>query len=241
MIRFENVCKSYAGGKVKALDQLNMEIPSGTVFGFIGPNGAGKTTAIKLLTGILVPDEGSVWVEGISMAEKPLDAKRMLGYVPDSFEMYDRMTGREYLFFLADVYGVDREARDKHLEKYLELFELEAAVHQQIRSYSHGMKQKLSVIGSLIHKPAIWILDEPMTGLDPRSMRILKEEMRTHSQNGGTVFFSTHVLEVAEKLCDESGVIRQGQLVAKGTLEELREDARVTTLEEIFMGLTEEA
>lgn len=239
MIRFENVEKTYANGKVKALKHLNMEVASGKVFGFIGPNGAGKTTAIKLLTGILQPDNGAVWLDGIRMAEKPLEAKRIFGYVPDSFDMYDRMTGMEYLRFLADIYGVGKEERKLHVEKYTALFSLEEAVHQQIRSYSHGMKQKLSVIGSLIHKPRIWILDEPMTGLDPRSMHVMKEEMKAIGQAGGMVFFSTHVLDVAEKLCDEIGIVHQGQLIAQGTFEALRGDDRITTLEELFLDLTE--
>lgn len=239
MIRFEQVTKSYGGGKVKAVDTLNMEVESGKVFGFIGPNGAGKTTAIKLMTGILQPDTGSVWLEGISMAEKPLQAKRLFGYVPDTFEMYDRLTGMDYLRFLSDIYGVRRERRERHLERFLPLFEMEKAIDQQIRSYSHGMKQKLSVIGSLLHDPKVWILDEPMTGLDPRSMHILKEEMKARSQNGGTVFFSTHVLDVAERLCDEIGIIRQGQLIAVGTLEELKGGVHEASLEELFLELTE--
>ena len=240
MIRFENVQKAYANGTVKALGNLNMEVPGGKIFGFIGPNGAGKTTAIKLLTGILQPDSGSVWLDGIPMAEKPLEAKRAFGYVPDSFDIYDRMTGAEYLRFLADIYGVGKEARERHMEKYAALFALESAIHQQIRSYSHGMKQKLSVIGSLIHHPDVWILDEPMTGLDPKSMHILKEEMKTISKAGGTVFFSTHVLDVAEKLCDEIGIVQQGNLIAQGTFEALKGDDRVTTLEELFLDLTGE-
>lgn len=239
MIRFEHVEKTYASGKVKAVNDLNMEIESGKVFGFIGPNGAGKTTTIKLLTGILKPDEGSVWLEGMSMADKPLEAKRTFGYVPDSFEMYDRLTGMDYLRFLANVYSVAEARRKDHIERYLALFELENAAYQQIRSYSHGMKQKLSVIGSLIHGPSIWILDEPMTGLDPKSMHVLKEEMKIHSKSGGTVFFSTHVLDVAEKLCDEIGIIQQGKLIAKGTMESLKGDERVSTLEELFLNLTE--
>ena len=234
MIRFENVQKTYAGGKVKALDNLNMEIESGKVFGFIGPNGAGKTTAIKILTGILRPDAGSVWLEGISMAEQPLKAKRSFGYVPDSFDMYDRMTGMEYLRFLADVYSVAKEDRDRHVEKYLALFELENAAYQQIRSYSHGMKQKLSVTGSLIHHPNIWILDEPMTGLDPKSMHILKEEMKGHSQNGGTVFFSTHVLDVAEKLCHKIAIIKDARLVVAGPTADIVGNS---SLEHVFLDL----
>lgn len=239
MIRLENVEKSYAGGKVKAVDNLNMEIENGKVFGFIGPNGAGKTTTIKLLTGILQPDSGSVWLEGISMATSPLEAKRTFGYVPDTFEIYDRLTGMDYLRFLADVYGVGESQRKRHIEKYLSLFELEDAAYQQIRSYSHGMKQKLSVIGALIHEPSIWILDEPMTGLDPRSMHILKEEMRAHCESGRIVFFSTHVLDVAERLCDEIGIINHGKLIAKGTLEELKGGEKDSTLEALFLELTD--
>ncbi len=239
MIRFENVEKTYASGKVKAVDNLNLEIEGGKVFGFIGPNGAGKTTTIKLLTGILQPDRGSVWLEGLSMAKKPLEAKRTFGYVPDSFEIYDRLTGMDYLRFIADVYGVAEAERKRHIEKYLALFELESAAYQQIRSYSHGMRQKLSITGALIHQPSIWVLDEPMTGLDPRSMHILKEEMQAHCKNGRTVFFSTHVLDVAERLCDEIGIINQGRLIAKGTLEELRGAEKDSSLEALFLELTE--
>jgi len=239
MIRLEHVEKTYAGGRVKAVDGLSMEVENGKVFGFIGPNGAGKTTTIKLLTGILKPDKGGLWLEGISMLERPVEAKRLIGYVPDVFEMYDRLTGLDYLRFLTDVYGVGKEDCGRHLECFLPLFEMENAIHQQIRSYSHGMKQKLSVIGSLLHRPAIWILDEPMTGLDPKSARSLKEEMRRHSRQGGIVFFSTHVLDVAEKLCDEIGIIRQGRLVAKGPLENLLNENRGSTLEDFFLNLTE--
>ncbi len=240
MIRFENVHKTYASGQVKAVDDLNLEIENGKVFGFIGPNGAGKTTTIKLMTGILQPDAGRVLLEGIDMARNPLEAKRTFGYVPDSFEMYDRLTGMDYLRFLADVYGVSAARRREHIEKYLALFELEKAAYQQIRSYSHGMKQKLSIIGALIHGPSIWVLDEPMTGLDPRSMHVLKEEMKAHCQEGRSVFFSTHVLDVAERLCDEIGIIQHGKLIAKGTLEELKGGERDSTLEALFLELTQQ-
>lgn len=240
MIRFENVHKTYAGGQVKAVDDLNLEVGDGKVFGFIGPNGAGKTTTIKLMTGILQPDVGKVLLEGIDMARDPLRAKRTFGYVPDSFEMYDRLTGMNYLRFLADVYGVSAAQRKAHIEKYLALFELENAAHQQIRSYSHGMKQKLSIIGALIHHPSIWILDEPMTGLDPRSMHVLKEEMKAHCKEGRSVFFSTHVLDVAERLCDEIGIIQHGRLIAKGSLEELKGGEKDSTLEALFLELTQQ-
>ena len=240
MIRFENVQKTYAGGQVKAVDDLNLEIGDGKVFGFIGPNGAGKTTTIKLMTGILQPDGGRILLEGIDMAQNPLQAKRAFGYVPDSFEMYDRLTGMDYLRFLADIYGVSAARRKEHIEKYLALFELERAAYQQIRSYSHGMKQKLSITGALIHQPSIWVLDEPMTGLDPKSMHVLKEEMKTHCKEGRSVFFSTHVLDVAERLCDEIGIIQHGKLIAKGTLEELKGAEKDSTLEALFLELTQQ-
>ncbi|MCL1855122.1 MAG: ABC transporter ATP-binding protein [Clostridia bacterium] len=240
MICLENVSKSYAGGQVKAVDHLDLSVEDGKLFGFIGPNGAGKTTAIKLMTGILQPDEGTVRLDGLDMCGNPLEAKRAFGYVPDSFEMYDRLSGMDYLRFLADIYGVEPAPRKQHIEKYLALFELESAAYQQIRSYSHGMKQKLSIIGALIHRPSIWILDEPMTGLDPKSMHILKEEMKNHCRQGRTVFFSTHVLDVAERLCDEIGIIRRGKLIARGTLEELRGSEKGGTLEALFLELTEE-
>lgn len=240
MISFENVSKSYNGGKVKAVNQLSMRIGSGKVFGFIGPNGTGKSTAIKLMTGILSPDEGRICLNGKDMAADPIAAKRTFGYVPDTFDMYERLTGVEYLNFLGDIYRVDATARKQHMEKYLALFSLEEAAYQQIRSYSHGMKQKLAITGALIHHPDIWVLDEPMVGLDPQSVFFLKEEMRRHADEGKTVFFSTHVLDVAERLCDEVGIIKHGKLIAKGTLEELRGGADAS-LEELFLELVEEA
>ena len=239
MICFEDVHKTYGGGRVKAVDSLSLTIGDGTLFGFIGPNGAGKTTAIKLMTGILQPDGGKVSLDGLDMRKNPIEAKRIFGYSPDHFEMFDRLSGLDYLRFLADVYRVDPIRRKQHIEKYLGLFELEIAAGQQIRSYSHGMRQKLSIIGALIHQPSIWILDEPMTGLDPKSMHVLKEEMKAHCRRGRTVFFSTHVLDVAERLCDEIGVIRQGKLIARGTLEELKGSRRDSTLEALFLELTE--
>ena len=239
MIRFENVTKSYGGGKVKAVDNLSMEIDSGKVFGFLGPNGAGKTTTIKMMTGILNPDSGSIWLENVELLKNPIEAKRMFGFVPDTFEMFERLTGLEYLNFLADLYRVGEAERKAHFEKYLAVFELENAIRQQIRSYSHGMKQKLQIIGSLIHQPRIWILDEPMVGLDPASMHALKQEMRAYCESGRTVFFSTHVLDVAERLCDEIGIIRQGSLIAKGEPETLMKNDSALTLEDLFLNLTE--
>ncbi len=239
MIQFENVTKSYGGCKVKAVDALDMQIPDGQVFGFIGPNGAGKTTTIKMLTGILSPDSGRLLLNGIDIQKDPIAAKRSFGYVPDAFDMYERLTGMEYLNFMADIYGVDKARRKAHIEKYLAQFSLEDAANQQIRGYSRGMKQKLAITGALIHEPSIWILDEPMVGLDPQSVFMLKEEMRKHVEDGRTVFFSTHVLDVAERLCDEIGVISHGKLIAKGTLDELRHGDRDSSLEEVFLELVE--
>lgn len=237
MITFENVTKTY--GNKRAVDHLSMTIEDGRIFSFLGPNGAGKTTTIKLMTGIIAPDSGRITLDGIDIAKDPIAAKRTFGFVPDTFDMYERLTGREYLRFMGDIYCVAQGERRAHIEKYLQLFSLEDAYDQQIRGYSHGMKQKLAIIGALMHDPSIWILDEPMVGLDPQSVYLLKEEMRAHADKGHTVFFSTHVLDVAERLCDEIGIIKQGQLIAKGTLEELRGEAGDGTLEELFLELVE--
>ncbi len=237
MITFEHVNKSF--GSKKAVDNLNLTIEDGKVFGFIGPNGAGKTTTIKMLTGILRPDSGTVRLNGIDISQSPMEAKRSFGFVPDTFDMYERLTGMEYLRFMGDIYGVDARRRKEHIDRYLSLFELRDAANQQIRGYSHGMKQKLAITGALMHEPSIWILDEPMVGLDPQSVFILKEEMRRHADGGRTVFFSTHVLDVAERLCDEIGIINKGRLIANGTLEELRGGEQDSTLEELFLELVE--
>ncbi len=239
MIEFDHVVKQYGKSSIRAVDDLTLKVGQGQVFGFIGPNGAGKTTTIRLLTGILTPSSGEVTVGGVSMRKNPMEAKRMIGFVPDSHELYDRLTGMQYLNFMADVYGVGTAERKAHIEKYLSLFELEDAAGEQIKSYSRGMKQKLTIIGALIHQPPVWVLDEPMVGLDPRAAHTLKEEMRHHCEKGNTVFFSTHVLEVAEKLCDEIAIIDKGRLVAQGTLEQLRSGEQGASLEQLFLELTE--
>lgn len=241
MIRFEHVSKQYGKGGTKAVDDLSLHIEKGKLFGFIGPNGAGKTTTIGLMTGILAPTEGAVTIGGYDMATHPIEAKRLLGYVPDEHDMYDRLTGIEYLRFMADLFSVPASVRKERMEHYLELFELKDAIGQQVKGYSRGMKQKLTVIGALIHQPPIWVLDEPMVGLDPRASHILKEEMRRHCEAGNTVFFSTHVLEVAERLCDEIAIIDHGRLVAQGTLEELRAGHTGESLEQLFLTLTDDA
>lgn len=240
MIQFEHVVKQYGKSNVRAVDDLTLHVEKGSTIGFIGPNGAGKTTTIRLLTGILAPTSGRVIVGGIDMAKDPIGAKRLIGFVPDAHEMYDRLTGMEYLNFMADVYGVGKAERKAHIEKYLQLFGLEDAARDQIRSYSRGMRQKLTIIGALIHNPPVWVLDEPMVGLDPRAAHILKEEMRQHCERGNTVFFSTHVLDVAEKLCDGIAIINHGQLVAQGNLDALRQGENAETLEQLFLEMTGE-
>jgi len=240
MIQLQDISKTYAKNGKKAVDHLSLHVRAGELFGFIGPNGAGKTTTIRMMTGILTPGEGTLTIAGHRMDQDRIAAQRKIGYVPDGNELYDRLTGMEYLNFMGDVYQVDAARRKQHIEKYLSLFELEDAVNQQIRSYSRGMKQKLLVIGALIHNPPVWILDEPLGGLDPRAAHLLKEEMIRHCQAGNTVFFSTHVLEVAEKLCTRIGIISHGQLRAEGTLEELRSGETGASLEELFLELTED-
>ena len=239
MIELQQVTKTYAKNNKKAVDNLTLKVEGGELFGFIGPNGAGKTTTIKLMTGILAPDEGTVSMAGHNMATDRIEAQKLIGYVPDGNDLYDRLTGMEYLNFMADVYQVDAARRKAHIEKYLDIFELEDAINSQVRSYSKGMKQKLVVIGALIHNPPVWILDEPLGGLDPRAAHLLKEEMLRHCREGNTVFFSTHVLEVAEKLCTRIGVIDHGSLRAQGTLEELRSGEKGASLEDLFLELTD--
>lgn len=238
MLKISGLNKSYAKNDIKAVDNLNLEVRPGEIFGFIGPNGAGKTTTIKMICGILAPDSGRIEIAGHSITEDPIAAKRSLGYVPDNHEVYEMLSGAEYLDFMADMYGVSTADRKERIHHYLSLFSLSDAGSDPIKSYSHGMKQKLVITGALLHKPALWILDEPMTGLDPKSALLLKQEMRTHCNEGNTVFFSTHVLEVAEKLCDRIGIINHGRLVAVGTLEELRSGSD-ESLESIFMECTE--
>lgn len=241
MLKITNLTKSYSGSSVKAIDNLSLELKPGEIFGFLGPNGAGKTTTIKVLTGILSFGEGTVEVCGENIAKNPIAAKRNIGYVSDSHVIYDKLSGREYVDFLADVYGVDIATRKERAERMLEMFELRDAFDDPISKYSHGMKQKISIIGALIHNPKLWVLDEPMMGLDPQSAFKLKELMRSHCAEGNTVFFSTHVLDVAEKLCDRVGIIVKGKLILQGTLDEIREAQKDASLEEIFLTVASEA
>jgi len=239
MIDIRNVSKSYNKGSVKAVDNLSLKVNKGEIFGFLGPNGAGKTTTIKMMIGLLNPDEGEILINGADIRKNALEAKKNIGYVPDNPNLYERLTGTEYLNFMADVYQVPAMERKQRIEYYLEMFELKDAASDLIKSYSHGMKQKIALTGALIHNPAVWILDEPMVGLDPKSAHLLKEQMREHCDKGNTVFFSTHILEVAEKLCDRIGIIHRGKLIASGTMSELRQGDNKDSLENIFLELTE--
>lgn len=238
MIKIEAIEKSY-NGKTKAVDNLNLDIRDGEIFGLLGPNGAGKTTTIKMATGIITPTKGDIKINGISIVKDTIKAKEIFGYVPDSPDMFLRLTGIEYLNFMADVYGVSKKDREERIKKLTEKFEMESALGDKIQSYSHGMRQKIVIIGVLIHNPKVWILDEPLTGLDPKSAYILKEMMRQHADEGNTVLFSTHVLEVAEKLCDRVAIINKGNVIFNGTLVEMREEFKENeSLEKMFLEMT---
>ena len=240
MIEIKNVSKSYVKGK-KILDNLNLEIKNGEIFGFLGPNGAGKTTTIKIITGILDSDEGDVLIDGKSITDSPVEAKKSFGFVPDNPDMFLKLKGIEYLNFMADVYEVSTEKRKEKIEELTKKFEIYKELNNPIQSYSHGMRQKIVICGALLSEPNNWILDEPMTGLDPKSSYDLKEMMREHAKSGKTVFFSTHILEVAEKLCDRVGIINKGKLVFVGTLDEMKEKFKENgSLEELFLEITEE-
>ncbi|MGI6648025.1 MAG: ABC transporter ATP-binding protein [Bacillota bacterium] len=239
MIEVSGVSKSYSRGAVKAVDQVDLTIQDGEIFGFLGPNGAGKTTLIKMITGILNPDTGTIKINGRDIQKEPVEAKLQLGFVPDDPNMFARLTGIEYLNFMADMYHVPKKVRLTRMQTLLERFDMDKAVRDSIQSYSHGMKQKIIVIGALLHNPPVWILDEPMTGLDPRSSYVLKEMMREQADAGKTVFFSTHVLEVAEKICDRVAIINKGKVIFSGTMEEVQTHLRKNqSLENMFLELT---
>ena len=235
MIEISGLTKKY--GEKKAVDNLTLHIEKGEIYGFIGHNGAGKTTTIKSCCGIQGFDEGEIYINGISVKENPVECKKILAYIPDNPELYDFMSGIQFLNFVADIFGVNAEERQEKIKKYADLFGLTADLSQQIKSYSHGMKQKLAVISALIHEPKLIIMDEPFVGLDPKAAHILKGIMRDICNGGGAIFFSTHVLEVAEKLCDKVAIIKDGRLVLSGKTEEVRGEA---SLEEIFLELGED-
>ncbi|RWS45210.1 ABC transporter ATP-binding protein [Bacillus mycoides] len=238
MIEIVNVSKSY-NGSTYAVKDLSLSVPSGEIFGFLGPNGAGKSTTIKMITGIHGVDKGTITINGKNIMEEPMEAKKTFGYVPDSPDMFLRLKGIEYLNFMADMYEVPKEVRQERIESLAKKFDLYNALSDQIQSYSHGMRQKIVIIGVLIHEPDVWILDEPLTGLDPKSAYILKEMMREHADKGKIVFFSTHVLEVAEKICDRVAIINKGNLQFKGNLNEMRDHFKSNeSLEKMFLEMT---
>ena len=238
MIKFENVTKVY-NKTVRALDDISFSVKGGEIVGFIGPNGSGKTTTMKLLTGILKADVGKITVNGFNIRKNPIKAKESIGYIADSPDMFLRLKGVEFLDLIGDIYHVPLDKRKERIEEFAGRFELTDSLSSPMMSYSHGMRQKIMVIAALLHDPPVWILDEPMVGLDPKSAFELKNMMREHAKAGNAVFFSTHVLEVAEKLCDRVIIIKKGKLLFDGTLEELEAKNKSASLEEIFLELTE--
>lgn len=238
MIELAGVTKSY-NGTTKAVDHLDLTVPKGEIFGFLGPNGAGKTTTIKMITGIIRPDQGHIRVNGKDITTEAIEAKRQFGYVPDSPDLFLRLKGLEYIGLMADIYKVPEELRKERIERLAERFDMTDALGDTIQSYSHGMRQKIVIMGVLIHHPEVWILDEPLTGLDPKSSYTLKEMMREHADSGRTVFFSTHVLEVAEKLCDRVAIINKGKILFCGTFPEMQRHFQSNvSLERLFLELT---
>ena len=236
MLNIEHLTKTY--GEKKAVDDLNLHIRPGEIYGFIGHNGAGKTTTLKSAAGILQFDAGEIYIGGDSVREKPLECKRKIAYIPDNPDLYEYMTGIRYLNFIADIFGVDAALRRERIRRYADAFELTGDLAQPIAAYSHGMKQKLTIIAAWLHKPELILMDEPFVGLDPKAAHLLKGMMREICDRGGAIFFSTHVLEVAEKLCDKVAIIKGGKLIRSGTMEEVKVD---DSLEEVFLELEGES
>ncbi len=232
MLKIEHLTKIY--GNKKAVDDLSIHIQKGEIYGFIGHNGAGKTTTLKSVVGILQFDKGDIYIDGLAQRDNLIECKKKIAYIPDNPDLYDFMTGIKYLNFIADIFAVSLADRKARIDKYAELFEMKSALNQSIASYSHGMKQKLAVISAFIHNPKLIIMDEPFVGLDPKASHILKEMMREVCDNGGAIFFSTHVLEVAEKLCDKIAIIKDGKLIKTGTTDEVKGDE---SLESVFLEL----
>ncbi|MBQ4227470.1 MAG: ABC transporter ATP-binding protein [Clostridia bacterium] len=234
MLKIEHLTKRY--GDKKAVDDLSLHIQPGEIYGFIGHNGAGKTTTLKSCVGILRFDEGEIYIGGVSIKRDPLECKRRLAFIPDNPDLYDFMTGIQYLNFVSDIYGVDAGARQERIHKYASMLELEGDLAQPVSAYSHGMKQKLAVVSAWLHTPRLIIMDEPFVGLDPMASHLLKGLMREHCDNGGAIFFSTHVLEVAEKLCDKIAIIKEGKLIVSGPMDEVKGNS---SLESVFLELEE--
>lgn len=240
VIELKNLTKCY--GSLRAVHQLNLTVGEGEIFGFIGPNGAGKTTTIRMMGGVILPTQGEIHIDGISMAADPVGAKKRIGFIPDRPFLYEKLTGREFLEFTADLFHVDRNLFGKKSEEILKMFSLENRADELIESYSHGMKQRLIIGAAILHDPRVMIVDEPMVGLDPAGIKLVKDLFRRLAGNGTTLFLSTHSLEVAEDLCHRIGIIHRGSLIATGSLDELRRLARVreSDLEALFLKLTEE-
>lgn len=234
MLRIEHLTKKY--GEKKAVDDLSLHIEKGEIYGFIGHNGAGKTTTIKSVVDILDFDEGEIFIDGKSVKKDSLECKRVIAYIPDNPDLYEFMTGLQYLNFISDIFGVEEKDRKERIEKYSTAFEIKEDLASPISSYSHGMKQKLAIISALVHDPKLIIMDEPFVGLDPIASHLLKDIMREKCNEGGAIFFSTHVLEVAEKLCDKIAIIKGGKLIKSGTMEEVKGDS---SLESVFLELEE--
>ncbi len=239
MIVFRSITKEYKEG-VKAVNNLNLELEEGKIFGFLGPNGAGKSTTIKMLVGIIPPTSGQILYNGVDIKQDPVSFKKNLAYVPDEPKFYQKLTGYEYLNFIADIFNVSESDRKERIEKYSNLFGLQDALKDLVSSYSHGMGQKLSLMAALVHKPKVVVLDEPMVGLDPKASREVKDIMRALADEGAIVFFSTHVLEVAANVCDRVGIINKGKLITEKSVEELLENKN-QTLEDYFLSVTQEA
>ena len=236
VLKLSSLTKNYDGKKL-AVDNINLTVNHGEIFGFIGPNGAGKTTTIKMITGMLLPTSGQVTIDNEDINKNPVQAKTKFTFVPDHPEIFDAISGFDYLNFIGDIYGIPQDVRKKRIEKYTKTFEIYDSLGKAISSFSHGMKQKLLISGALLPNPKLFILDEPLVGLDPRSAKILKDIMREHCQAGGTVFFSSHVLEVVENLCDRIAIIKDGKIIALGTIDQIKDQDE--SLEEMFLELTE--
>ena len=232
MLEIRNYSKTYGEGK-KAADNVSLTVESGDIYGFIGHNGAGKSTTIRAVVGVLDFTEGEIFIDGHSVKDEPVECKRVTAYIPDNPDLYENLTGMQYLNFVADVFGIGAAEREEIIRKYADLFEITDSLGDMISSYSHGMKQKVAIISALIHDPKLMVLDEPFVGLDPKAAFILKEIMREMCRNGSAIFFSTHVLDVAEKLCNKVAIIRKGSIIATGTMEEITEGH---SLEEVFLG-----
>lgn len=240
MLEVKNFTKKYNNGKL-AVDNISFSVNNGEIFGFLGPNGAGKSTTIKAIVGLIKKSSGEINIDGIRLEDDPILYKNKFSYLADNPDLFDKFTGVEYINFVSDIYGVDEKTRDERLNTYLDYFDIRQAMVDLISSYSHGMKQKLALISSLIHNPDLLILDEPMVGLDPKSSFNLKKIMRERKERGKMVFFSTHVMEVAENICDRIAIISKGKIVAQGSLDEIRKNLDENkSLEELFLELTDE-